>query len=382
MKVLALIGVLLFVYVHGHAQSNERIQRTWKGPDISAIWGLLKEEQKSSSPKPQSRSNPMKFTPAGDSGVAKALADAFGNSAEQRASLVGAFNQIKQGYEVEVAKEGKSNNLAAAMTFFIASNVVAYHQTDVPSDADTDKLFQSLQQTMAKVPALAAMSNVEKQQMHDWLVCMGGFSLSNYMDAKQNNNAEALATIKDFADYSMRLALGVEGSKLSLAGSRLTLASPPVASQPASAPTLAGNQIVGAWTTAASAQYSGVMRLRYIFNADGTYSFKSERSYQTQKWWTIEETGSFAINGDSLTITPRASKATLRNLNGVVQETRANKLEKVTYKWTTHFFEGIGETNLVLQPPSPTDRDGVLGGNSRFPNAYLYTQGDRLEWRF
>ena len=96
----------------------------------------------------------------------------------------------------------------------------------------------------------------------------------------------------------------------------------------------------------------------------------------------VEETGSFSVNGDSLTITPRSSKATLRNLNGVVQESRANQLETVTYKWTTHFFDGIGETNLVLQPPAPTNRDGVLGGNSRFPNAYLFTQGDRLEWRF
>ena len=45
------------------------------------------------------------------------------------------------------------------------------------------------------------------------------------------------------------------------------------------------------------------------------------------------------------------------------------------------FFEGIGETNLVLQPPAATSRDGVLGGNSLFPGAYLYTQGDKLEWR-
>jgi hypothetical protein len=32
----------------------------------------------------------------------------------------------------------------------------------------------------------------------------------------------------------------------------------------------------------------------------------------------------------------------------VVQETRPNQLEKVTYKWTTHYFEGIRETKLVL----------------------------------
>ena len=365
MKALAVILLLSF---HAYAQSG-RIQRTWKGPDVSVILELLKAEDK----QPQSRSRTMSFTPAGDSGVVRALADAFGSSAEQRASLVEAFSQIKQGYESEVAKEGKSNNLAAAMTFFIAANVVTYHQTEMPSDADTNKLFESLQQAMAKIPAFASMSNGDKQQMHDWLVCMGGFSLTNYMEAKQNRNAQGLATIKEFAEYSMRLVLGVEAAKVRLAGSRLTVAGQP---SPVS------KQIVGAWTSAAAAQYGGVMRLRYIFNADGTYSFKSERSSQAQKWWTIEETGAFSINGDSLTITPRASKATLRNLNGVVQETRVNQLERVTYQWTTHFFEGIGETNLVLQPPSATNRDGILGGNSLFPNAYLYSQGDRLEWRF
>ena len=335
------------------------------------MWGLLKEDGKG--PQTQGRSNPMRFTPAADSGVARTLADAFGSSAEQRASLVDAFTQIKEGYEAEVAKEGKSNNLAAAMTFFIAANVVAYHQTEMPSDADTDKLFESLQRALAKIPAFAAMSNAEKQQTHDWLVYMGGFSLTNYMDAKQSGNAQGLATIKDFADYSMRLVLGVEGAKLSLAGSRLTLAAP--------AATVA-NQLIGTWTFAASATYGGVMRLRYIFNADGTYSFKSERSHQVRKWRTIEESGTFSVNGDSVTITPKTSKATLRNLDGVVHETRANELERVTYKWTTHYFEGIGETNLVLEPPSPTSRDGVLGGNSLFPKAYLYSQGDRLEWRF
>lgn len=371
MKALA---VLLLLAISAHAQSGDRLQRTWKGPDVSGIWDLLKNE---STAKPQGPNNPMRFTPAADSGVAQALADAFGISAEQRSLLVGVFTQIKQRYEAEVAKEGKSNNLAAAMTFFIAANVVTYHQTEMPSDADTDKLFESLQQAMVKIPAFVSMANAEKQQMHDWLVYMGGFSLTNYVDAKQNSNAQELATIKDFADYSMRLVLGVEGAKLRLAGSRLSVDAPP-----ANATAAVDNKIVGTWTFASSAQYGGVMRLRYIFNADGTYSFKSERSYQVRKWWTIEESGSFSVNGDSVTITPKTSKATLRSLEGVVQETRSNELEKVTYKWTTHYFEGIRETNLVLQPPSPTNRDGVLGGNSLFPNAYLYTQGDRLAWRF
>ena len=375
-RTIAVITVILVVSLQSLAQGNDRVGRTWKGPDISALWELLKEDEQKPRPKNTPARVPIvKFTPAGDSGVISALADALGSNAQQRAALIEAFGQIKQGYEAEVAKEGKSNNLAAALTFFIAANVVAYHQTEMPSDADTEKLFQSLQPLLAKVPAFASLSNNEKHQMHDWLVCMGGFALTNYTDAKQNGDAQALATIKEFADYSMRLVLGVEAGKVNVSRGELAVQTPPAARP-------VNNRVVGSWTASASAQYGGVMRLRYIFNADGTYSFKAERSPTSNKWWTTEESGSYSVNGDSLTISPRVSKLTLRNLNGVVQETRGNALERVTYKWTTHFFEGIGETNLVLEPPQATSRDGILGSNSLFPRAYLYTQGDRLEWRF
>jgi hypothetical protein len=333
----------------------------------------------------------LKFTPTGDSGVVRSLANALGSTSQERAALVDAFEQLKQGFETEVAKDGKSNNLAAAMTFFIATNVAAYHQTDLPSDADTLKLFQSLQQMMSRVPAFGAMSNVEKHRMHDWLVCMAGFAATNYINARKNGDAEALATIKEFADYTMRLVLGVEAAKVSLSGAQLS-----VLGNAAGVDTQSGTQsatqtstLIGTWTAASKTSPSGSlapnfgsMRLRYIFNADGTYTFKGERMFSSQRWWTTEESGTFSVNGNSLTITPRVSKATLRNLDGVVQETRANALEKVTYKWTTHYFDGIRETNLVLEPPQATNRDGILGSNSLFPRAYLYSPGDRLEWRF
>jgi hypothetical protein len=255
----------------------------------------------------------------------------------------------------------------------------------MPSDAESVRLFQSLQQLMSRVPAFAALSNADKHRMHDWLVCMGGFAATNYLDAKRNSDAQALATIKEFADYSVRVVLGVEAGKLSLSGSQLNVQAP--ASAATTAPT--NNALIGTWTAASStssvgslAPNFGSMRLRYIFNANGTYTFKSERKFSSQRWWTTEESGTFSVNGDSLTISPRVSKGTLRNLDGVVQETRANALEKVTYKWTTHYFEGIQETNLVLEPPQATNRDGILGGNSLFPRAYLYTPGDRLEWRY
>lgn len=131
---------------------------------------------------------------------------------------------------------------------------------------------------MARIPAFAQMTGPEKQKMHDWLVCMGGFALSNYMDAKQRSDAQGLATMKEFAGYSMRLVLGIDAKNLKLSGSRI------IVDVPATSSPING-RILGAWSTS-SAMNNGHCRLRYIFNADGSYSFKSERNYTSQRWWT------------------------------------------------------------------------------------------------
>lgn len=213
---IALIALLLIASIP--LQTNDRIRQTWKGPDPSAARELFKEDTS----KPANTAV-VKFTPAGDSGVIKSLADVLGNTPEEKAALSEVFTQFKQGYEAEAAKAGKANNLAVTMTFFIVANVVAYQQTDMPSDADTIAMSQAMEQRMARVPAFAAMSNAEKHQMHDWLLCMAGFALTNYMSAKQSNDAQWLATIKQLAAQSLRLTLGVEASKLTLAGPRITL---------------------------------------------------------------------------------------------------------------------------------------------------------------
>ena len=45
------------------------------------------------------------------------------------------------------------------MSFFIAVTVAAYHQTELPSDEAGEKLFQSMQETMAGIPAMP-ISNI------------------------------------------------------------------------------------------------------------------------------------------------------------------------------------------------------------------------------
>lgn len=399
-SVVFILIIFLMLSTKAEAQFDQKLSKTFgdknaqSGNDIIEQFVRMQESKKlKTAPK---NTSVTKFIPAANSGVAETLAEALGQNAEQKSALTEAFNQIKQAYEAEVAKEGKSNDLAAALTFFISSNVMTYYQTDPPSDQATEELFKELQTVISNVPAFAQMNDSEKQKMHDWLVCMGGFAMANYMDAKQSGNNSALANIKTFADYSLRLVLGVEAEKLKLSANGLTVQV--VSSNAASSAQSVNGEIIGTWTRASSSPVgmagtmdatqkqmvsAGVFRARYVFKSDGTYTFKSEISPQSNVWWTTEETGTFSVSGDTLTVSPKSSKATLRNLDGAVQKTQNNALAAVTYRWKKHYFEGIQEWNLVLEPTTaPTGRDGTIGGNSLFPNAHLYAQGDKLAWRY
>lgn len=399
MRVRVLPIVVLFIALSSLfdaqvcAQTNARIEDSWNGQgSASIVRGLRERRARTASAADVSV---VKFTPGGDSGVAKALADAIGNNAQEKETLAQAFALIKQGYEGEAAKRGKSNNLAAAFTFFIAANVTAYAETAEPSDKAIDALFVELQTVIAGAPEFARLSNAEKQKMHDWLVLMGGFTLAGYSEAKQSGDASSINTYRQLADYSLRLVLGVEGDKLSFKGEEFLVEGEQPAVESVQVLTNAGAKIVGVWSKSASSPWGtspreiatnvGYYKGQYQFKADGTYSFKGESwgGYsRSDEFWTIEEAGAYSVDGDSLTISPSKSTATLRDHAGVVKQSKNNQLEKVTYGWRLHYFEGINETNLVLRPARQTMRDGGFASNSDFPNSYLYSQNGNIEWRF
>lgn len=370
--------------------SRPGLERTWNGPDLALIKKILadddsKKATSGAQPKAVAAAGGVKFTPGRDSGVPVLLSGVFGRTAEEKASLKEAFEQIRDGFNAEMVKERRTNDLAAAMTFFLVANVAAYHKAEV-SDPASEDLYRSIAATMSSIPAIKSMTDAEKHQMHDWLVCMGGFALSVHQQSQAAGDKEGLAQAAEFAALSTKIVLGVDLAKMSGGRNGIRLESGAAASAPVSA-----SPVLGIWTAAAASPVStnlitnaGSVRMMYDFRRDGTYIFKSERwgGYLSNNWWTTEESGTYTVSGATLTVSPRTSKLTMRNSDGVVKQTKNNPLEKVAYKWTTHYFEGIQETNLVLEPPQKTDRDGVMGGSSLFPRAYLYKQGDNLSWRY
>jgi len=121
----------------------------------------------------------------------------------------------------------------------------------------------------------------------------------------------------------------------------------------------------------------GYTRWSYMFKPDGTYAFTREfwSMNKYQEYWFHEETGTYRIAGDILTVTPRTARRILRNKAGQQQgDTVPAELETTTYRYGYHYFEGLGEWNLVLTPTTgqPTRRDGSFSSNELFPTSYLF----------
>jgi hypothetical protein len=118
---------------------------------------------------------------------------------------------------------------------------------------------------------------------------------------------------------------------------------------------------------------AGPTSREYTFAADGTYRFHSETSTKDRDR-TIDESGTYAVRGNQLVLTPRsATRTTLKA--GIAKQT-ALPLEKATYTWSKLYVPETNEWRLVMVPRKPTVRDGHVpaGGSS-------YSDRDEPRWR-
>ena len=165
----------------------------------------------------------------------------------------------------------------------------------------------------------------------------------------------------------------------------LTLA-PATAPAPAPAPAprpAPSESIAGRWATSSASESGewGSVKRQYTFAADGTYRFYSEAwggKYNSKRWRLISETGTYTVSGAKLTITP--VKATGVEKNDTITKPFNVAIEKATYTWQRHYFEGIKEWDLVMTTPTKIQRDGEFANNDQFPSSYMYSEKYMPDW--
>ena len=144
--------------------------------------------------------------------------------------------------------------------------------------------------------------------------------------------------------------------------------------------------VIGKWlkTSTSNSNYSmnnglhQYHKMQYEFKADGTYSFLYRSFSYLPDIYFGKENGNYKIEGNTITIIPQASvletwsKENNTDKLGKLKTRQKRSLEKVTYQFTTQYFSGIDEWQLVLQLDHQTERDGPYSVGTSYTNAWLY----------
>jgi hypothetical protein len=135
------------------------------------------------------------FTPKPGNSAAEDLSIALSGTPDAQASLLKTMMDLRGIYDEAVAKEGHANNLAAGLSYFLACDLTVFTGHE-PSQAASQKMFEQLEAAIAATPAVAGLEDAEKQEMHDWLVAMGGVTLATYVGASVSKDPESMANAR------------------------------------------------------------------------------------------------------------------------------------------------------------------------------------------
>jgi len=73
------------------------------------------------------------------------------------------------------------------------------------------------------MPEMATVANKDKQGFNNMLVGFGGILLAAYLEAKQNNDAAALATSKKLAGMLIEMVLKTDPENLRIENGQIVL---------------------------------------------------------------------------------------------------------------------------------------------------------------
>src|SRR5688572_22924638 len=132
--------------------------------------------------------------PAVDTG--KALAEALGETPEEKALIKKIFSATKSAYDVQARSKGWNNNIAGGLTFFTVTAMTVYRDAEEPSDEAVQTYFKVVNAALDEMPEFAKVSNREKQNFNDMVIGFGGLLLAGYVEGKQNNDAATIETYR------------------------------------------------------------------------------------------------------------------------------------------------------------------------------------------
>lgn len=166
----------------------------------------------------------------------KIIADELGKNAEEKALYLQLFTETKKGFEAEVASKGMKNNIAAAMTFLMATTVMVYNEAPEPSDEATEKLFNGLNTIIDETPGMANVPNKDKQFLYDAYISFGGLTLAFYSEGKDTKDKDLVKVARVMAGSLLLELFKINPNTIHFEGNSLRMKSESGENSPAQTP--------------------------------------------------------------------------------------------------------------------------------------------------
>ncbi len=165
-------------------------------------------------PAPEKAYDDTFFKPDVRINVFNDLANSLGGNVEEKAALRALFSATKSAFEAEVANKGRTNNLAAAFTFFVAATTTVYHNDPEPSDEAIDQLWDGLNAVLDESGELENMSDGEKQEIYETLIALSGLVLAGHMEGKNSGDQQTTNAYRVIAGALIETVLKTSPDKV------------------------------------------------------------------------------------------------------------------------------------------------------------------------
>ncbi|MCM3870733.1 MAG: hypothetical protein ND895_08575 [Pyrinomonadaceae bacterium] len=159
--------------------------------------------------------------PTIDSG--QAFAEALGETPEEKALIKRIYTATKAAYEKEAASKGWDNNIAGGLTLFTVTAMTIYRDAEEPSAEAASAYFKVVNSALDEMPEFATVANKDKQSFNNLMIGFSGLMLAGYLEGKQNNDAETIATYRKLAGVLINMVLKTNPDNITVENNQIVM---------------------------------------------------------------------------------------------------------------------------------------------------------------
>jgi len=259
-----LVLLLLVAAIPASAQYHDSLGGSWNNPASAMITNIIMDRYarrrlernlaakrsgaNSTAPRssaespsaPKLNEASLHFRSTGTELKTREIAEIIGPGNPQVPAIMTA---ILSEYEKSARAAGHPNDLALALSFFLATNASVYHDGGQPSDPQMLELRETIAQALLENNALKSVTDRQKQEMYEGLVLFTGFALAAYEEGKQSGNSDSVKSGQQLAGQNLLAIFGISPDKINFTAEGLSIereaaaeAATPTVAQPSTPP--------------------------------------------------------------------------------------------------------------------------------------------------